>query len=350
ERALLDLVALGTVADVAPLTSCNRSLVRDGVAALRRTARPGLRALVARAGLKPASLTVEDISFRLAPRLNAAGRLASPELALRLVMTNDEREASQLAEELERLNTKRKALAETVTGEALAAVVALPDWERRPLLVLKSAVWEPGVLGAVASRLVEQLGRPVVLLHGDEMLHGSARSVPGFDLAAALVDQDALLTRHGGHSLAAGLGIERHNLAAFEAGMLAAVARLDLDLPMFRTIDLAADLPADRLTLDTARLLDALEPCGQGNETPVFRLRAARVLRYTAMGADRRHLRITIQAGRGKVEAIGWGAADRSRELVLERSIDLAGTLQINRWNGQERLQLIAEDFRPARG
>ncbi len=349
ERSLLDLVALGTVADVASLAGCNRPLVRDGLTALQRTTRPGLRALFERAELDAARITTEDIGFRLAPRLNAAGRMASPTLALDLLLTRDARTAATLATEIERLNGQRKALAERMTREALARVTDLPNWERRPVLVLEGRDWEPGVLGAVASRLVEQLGRPVLMVQGDgECVHGSARSVPGLDMAAAFADLDSLLIRHGGHSLAAGVSLARQNLPALEAGLVDIVDRLGLDLPAPKTIAIDADLPPDRLTLATAHALRALEPCGTGNETPVFRVRGAEVLRYTAMGADRRHLRITFRTDRTQAEAICWGAAHRSRELLHTRTIDLAGTLGVNRWNGNERVQFIAEDFRPA--
>ena len=349
ERSLLDLVALGTVADVAPLAGCNRPLVRDGLAALGRTGRPGLHALFNRAELDAARISAEDIGFRLAPRLNAAGRLASPTLALDLLLAPTARAAAPLANEIERLNGQRKAIAETMTQEALAIANALPGLERRPVLLLEGEDWEPGILGAVASRLVEKLGRPVLMLQGDDdCLHGSARSVPGFNIAAAFADLDGLLSRHGGHSLAAGVSLERRNLPALEAGLVAAIDRLGLDLPAPTTINLDADLPAERLNLQTANALRVLEPCGTGNDTPIFRVRNAHVLRYTAMGADRRHLRITIRAGKTQVDAISWGGAHRSRELVLTRAIDLAGKLLVNRWNGSERVQFIAEDFRAA--
>ena len=353
ERSLLDLVALGTVADVASLVGCNRPLVRDGLVALQRTTRPGLRALFERAGLEAARITTEDIGFRLAPRLNAAGRMASPKLALDLLLTPDAPTAATLADEIERLNGQRKTLAERMTRETLTNVAKLPDWERRPVLVLEleRRDGEPGVLGAVASRLVEQLSRPVLMVQGDgECVHGSARSVPGLDMAAAFADLDSLLIRHGGHSLAAGLSLARHNLPALEAGLVEIIDRLGLDLPAPKTITIDADLPPDRLTLATADALRALEPCGTGNETPVFRVRGAEVLRYTAMGADRRHLRITFRTKGTQAEAICWGAAHRSRELLHSRTIDLAGKLGVNRWNGNERIQFIAEDFRPAEG
>lgn len=349
EASFLDLVALGTVADVAPLRGVNRPLVRDGVRALQSASRIGVRALLRAAEIAPGAVTAEDIAFRIAPRINAAGRIDNPRLAFDLIMSEDRFEAECLARALEQLNQKRRMLTDRLMRDATIAVTGTPDWKTRSVLALHSPEWQSGLVGAAASRLVEELRRPVFVFREDKgILHGSARSVDGFNLVDALAGASSMLTRYGGHSLAAGVTLPKANLDRLEAHLETAMATSGLRIPSPRQLAIDADLPRDRLSTQTVHDLEPLAPFGTGNPVPLFRIRDARIQRYTTMGQEKQHLKITVQIGSRLLEAVCWGAAWRSSELVALRTIDLVGRLDINQWNGQERLQMVVEDFRPS--
>lgn len=349
ESAFLDLVALGTVADVAPLTGENRALVRDGITALKHTGRPGLDALMRIAEIERDTLRATDIAFRLAPRLNAAGRLASPHLAFDLLMAEDRRDAERIAAELNKLNHTRRIRTDELMADATLAITRLSDWQTRPVYLIANEHWDSGLLGPVASRLVEKFRRPVVVFRNDDgILHGSGRSVAGFNLVEALEGASPLLTRFGGHSLAAGAALEESNRQALQVHMEGAIAASGLTIPAPASLTIDANLDAADLDPRTVHVLDRLEPFGKGNDVPRFRLRDVQVLRYSAMGRENTHLKVLIQAGNRQIEVVGWGAAWRSHELVRLRQIDVVGRLDLNRWNGRERLQMVLEDFRPS--
>ncbi|MGI8483357.1 MAG: single-stranded-DNA-specific exonuclease RecJ, partial [Thermomicrobiales bacterium] len=347
ETSFLDLVALGTVADVAPLHGINRCLVRDGLAVLSATSRPGLKALMRNASVTPQMVTATDISFGLAPRMNAPGRMSSPQLAFDLLLSESVQEAEQLAQALEVVNTRRQAQTEVVIGEAHAMIARLPNWQERPLIALERPTWPAGLLGAVASRLQEELHRPIFLFRNDDgILHGSARSVPGFDLVNALGEVDSLLIRYGEHSQAAGITLEDVQLDHLRDAFAEMIEDQGLEIPLPPSIVLDEVLTGSDVTPDLVRSMHAMEPFGSGNPSPMFRIDNARVLRYSTMGKDNTHLRITLQVGQRQVTAVQWSAAHRSRELVEGRQLDVAGHLELNSWQGQERLQIMLKDFR----
>jgi len=345
--AYLDLVALGTVADVAPLAGINRSLVARGVDLMRTSPRPGVAALIESAGMQASLITASNISFALAPRLNSAGRMGSPQLAFDLLMIRNAAEARRLARELEQVNIQRRSRSAQVLAEAWETITRQVDWQTRPVFVIQHPGWEAGLVGAVASRMVEEARRPVLLFHEQNgMLSGSARSIDGFNLMDAIQEVAPLLTRFGGHSLAAGLALDRDNLAPLEAHLAGTMEAAGVTVPAPKRLRIDATLPPDHLALQTVRDLSRMEPFGRGNDQPVLRIAQAQLLKYSAMGQDRSHLKIFAKAGSRQIEAICWGAAERSRELVVSRSVDLVGRLEINSWNGQERLQMILDDFR----
>ncbi|MGH2531311.1 MAG: single-stranded-DNA-specific exonuclease RecJ [Thermomicrobiales bacterium] len=349
ETALLDYVALGTVADVAPLTGANRALVRDGLRRIQRAPREGVKALCRKAGLDPTTLTAEQISFKIAPRLNAAGRMADPQLALDLLLTDDPPRAAALADKIERLNVERRAESQRIVREAEQLIEAQADRDLRRLLIVRGTGWSNGVLGIAANQLVSRFGRPVIVLNDDgAQSRGSARSVPGFDIVEALTGCADLLQAHGGHSQAAGLTVANTNMAALTTALEVALDAAGIETPIKPSVRLDAELPADRLTIETARLLDALQPFGTGNEPPVFLVRNLRVRQYDVMGQDRTHLRLHLAAGRAVTRAVAWGAAERSRDLLTCRAIDVAATLGVDSWNGQTKLHVEVKDFRPA--
>jgi single-stranded-DNA-specific exonuclease len=345
----LDLATIGTVADVAPIDGINRSLVVRGIEAIRNGARPGINALISESALERADVTAENISFQLAPRLNAPGRLETPDLSLELLLAPDLTTARPLAREVENINKRRKARGTEILAEAWSAFCQEPGWEDRPVFAVHSHRWEPGLIGAVASRLVEEVRRPVFLFHErDGVLSGSARSVAGFNLMTALEAGSPILTRYGGHSLAAGLALESQHLTDLETYLAAAIREQGVSIPIPHQLVIDAVLPPDYMTIGTPREISRMEPFGRGNERPLLLLRQAELLRYAAFGGDQRHLRIHARAHGRQFEAVFWGAAWRSGELVGVRNVDLVGRLDINRWNGNERLQMIVEDVRPA--
>jgi single-stranded-DNA-specific exonuclease len=345
----LDLVAMGTIGDVAPLDGVNRGMVARGLEMMRVGARPGLNALLEVAGLERPSLKSTDIAYSLAPRLNAPGRLDSPDIGLELMLAPDIATARPLARAVEDANRRRKARGSQIHAEAWSAFCQEPGWESRVVFTAHSRHWEPGLIGAVASRLAEETRRPVILFHeSNGHLSGSARSVEGFNLMSTLQAAEPILTRFGGHSLAAGVALPVEHIGDLGDYLAAEVAKLGITVPLPAELRIDATLPADYLRVDTPRALTRLEPFGRGNEEPLLAIRGAELTRYDAMGSDRSHLKITCRAGGRQVEAVFWGAAWRSKELVGVRHVDLAGRLSINSWQGRERLQMILADFRPA--
>jgi single-stranded-DNA-specific exonuclease len=343
---LLDLTTLGLVADVMPLSGVVRSLVRDGLDHLSAWRRPGLRALAHRAGMALDRVTSDDIAYKIAPRLNAAGRMGDPRLALGLLLTDDSEVAERRVTRLDQLNQQRKMESERVVAEALAMVRVQPDWESQRVSLVHAPGWHVGVLGVAAARLAEALARPaVVLSDADGVSRGSARSIPGFDIGGAIAESAELLIAHGGHEQAAGLTIESALIPTFASALDDAAARADL-ARYGVTLQIDADLPIERLELATVEALRVLEPYGAGNPRPLLRLRGARLNSYRSLGQDGRHLKLFVATPRGEVGVLAWNAAGRSRELVGRRRLDLLLTLDEDRWNGQRRLQPVLRDFR----
>ena len=348
---LLDLVALGTIGDVSPLVRLNRALVRDGLGRIRTRPRAGVRALCQRAGVDPRTLTSEQVAFKLAPRVNAAGRMGDPRLALDLLLTDDPVAAARLAVELERLNALRKAEGQRVVAEAEALLRDRVDLDDRRLLVVAGGGWRGGVLGLAAGRLAERFGRPVIVLNDDgELSRGSARSVPGFDITRALAGCGGLLRSHGGHGQAAGLTVSSADVASLEAALEAAIAATDLPPPGPPALRIDADLPAERLTPRTAEALEALQPYGAGNPPPLLRVRGVGLHSYNTIGQDGSHLKLHLRTSAGPVQAVSWGTAARSRDLIRLPDLDLVVTVGIDHWNGRARLAVEAKDFAEAGG
>lgn len=348
DLALLDLVALGTIADVMPLLGVNRALVRDGIQQLRRAERPGIRALFRIAEMLPSTVTSEDVSFKLAPRLNAAGRVSDPMVAFDLLMAPDVASANRHAAELERLNGRRRDQGRQILDDVDEMIRRDPARLEQPVLVFASDHWSAGLVGPAAAKVSERFRRPVLMLavEGD-FLHGSARSVPGFDIARALAKHTDLLERHGGHDQAAGLTLRHERLGEFIEALASSAPAGALEGLVF---DIEADLAPARLTLETARLLDLLQPFGQDNPRPLLRIRNLSVQRAEVIGQDRSHLRLMLTDGSKTIKTIMFGAANRMSELQPGARIDVLAQLKVDRWNGSERLDVELKDFRPARG
>jgi single-stranded-DNA-specific exonuclease len=346
-RRQLDLVAIATISDVVPLVDENRFLALQGLKALARTQKPGLRALMRSAGVDPAAVDEGAVGFRLAPRINAAGRLSHPEAALELLLTEDEKLASELAGRLEELNRERQAVEDRILREAVAKVEEWPEAKRRHRgYVIADEGWHEGVIGIVASRLVERFHRPVVLIAGTEKeWKGSGRSVSAFDLHGALHACSEHLARFGGHRAAAGLSIDPANLDAF-ADAFAARADEELtdeDLGPSTTVD--AVVTGEELTLELCAELRRLAPFGLGNPGVTLILPSSELV-DVATTADGRHLRFRVrhrERPAGSAIAFGLGRQlDRARREV---HYDVLFRLEENRWNGTVAPQLVVRDL-----
>ena len=334
---LLDLVALATVADVVPLQGENRVLVKHGLKLLANSKWDGIRALIDVTGLTGKEVSARHLGFVLGPRLNAAGRVADANDGLRLLLTDDPAEAATLATRLEALNVERQALDQRMLDEALEQVETTADPERDAGLVLVGDGWHPGVVGIVASRVVERYGRPTFLIAFDgEIGKGSGRSTSRFDLHAALLECGDLLERFGGHHMAAGLTIHRSRLDAFRErfGDVARQALGPDDLGPEQRVDL--ELRLDEVTSDLERLCRHLEPCGQGNPGPVFGIRGVRFINRSTVGSG--HLKGTLDDGTNRVSIIGFQWADRVPWLTDE-PVDVAFRIECNEWSGITSLQ-----------
>jgi single-stranded-DNA-specific exonuclease len=343
-RRHLDLVALATIADVVPLVDENRSLAIAGLRSLARTAKPGLRALMQSAGVDPASVDAGAVGFRLAPRLNAAGRLGHPREALELLLTEDEAEARRLAGSLEDLNRERQAVEGRILREAVAQVESWPAEKRaRRGYAVAGADWHEGVIGIVASRLVERYHRPVVLIAGTEGdWKGSGRSIPAFDLHGALGACSGLLGRWGGHRAAAGLSIAEENVEAFAEAFAEEAASVlgEADLQPVTPIDAVVARGAD-LSLELCSELARLAPFGLGNPTPTLLAPGCGLGELATVG-DGKHLRFRIRReGRDGGSAIAFGQGSRIEVLRPDALYDVAFRLEENRWNGTVSPQLV---------
>jgi len=340
----LDLVCLATVADVVPLRDENRWLVAAGLQRLGRTSRPGLRALMRVAGVDPATIDTGQIGFRLAPRINAAGRLGHPDLALELLLGEDEEEALRQARRLEELNRERQLVEDGILREAVQLVESWPDSKRnRRAYVIAGEDWNEGVIGIVASRLVERFSRPVVLVAGsDGDWKGSGRSIPAFDLHAGIVACSSLLERFGGHRAAAGFSIRPEKLEEFSTNFTAYAteALSDTDLVSVTKVD-AIVPPQSKLTLDLCQELARLAPFGLGNPG-VTLLAPGCELTGLATCGEGKHLRFRVRLdGCDAGGAIAFGMGQQLDRFRREGRYDLVFRLEENRWNGTVTPQLV---------
>ncbi|MGH7529640.1 MAG: single-stranded-DNA-specific exonuclease RecJ [Gemmatimonadales bacterium] len=347
----LDFVALATIADVVPLVGENRILVRHGLKMLRDSRWIGLRALVETAGLLGRPVRAGHVGYILAPRLNAAGRIGDANDGLRLLLTEDPAEAAALARELDTINARRQEMDQQILDQAIElADRALADCPDDCALVLDRAGWHPGVIGIVASRLVERYGRPTFLIAWDEADgatgRGSGRSIAGFDLHGALHRVGGHLEKYGGHTMAAGLTVRRDRYEAFRVAFLAVAGELlgPDDLAPSQRVDL--ELPLNAVSEELERLMRYLEPCGAGNPAPVFGVRGARVVHAKRVGTN--HLRFTLDDGSAVLPAIGFRWADVVPDAWLAQKLDVAFRLERDEWQGRVTLQARVASLAPS--
>jgi single-stranded-DNA-specific exonuclease len=332
----LELVALATVADLVPLQGENRRLVREGLAALANTGRPGLRALMEVSRCDPSGLDTHDLGFRLAPRINAAGRLRRADAGLELLLTGDARRAAEIAAELDSTNAERRAVEQRILWEAEAQVAELGE---RPAYVLAAEGWHPGVIGIVASRIAERTHRPTVLvaLEG-ECATGSGRSIPGFDLLGALHAAAGELERYGGHRAAAGLTVRPDRVAALREAVQRHAAEMLTEEMLTAVERVDAVVSGAELGLDLADELAALEPCGLGNPKPRLLVPGARFEDVRTMG-EGRHARFSVRSGGARARAVAFGCDGKPGPEG--EPVDGTFRLERNTWNGAVEPRLI---------
>jgi single-stranded-DNA-specific exonuclease len=343
----LELVALATVADVVPLVGENRALVKRGLEELRRTRRPGLRALMASAKCEPSQLDEGDLAFRLAPRINAAGRLYRADAGVELLLTDDDGRAEQIAIELSRANSERRATEREVDAEAEAALRELPeDLREAPGFVLAGEGWHPGVVGIVASRLVERHHRPVVVISLDDEGggRGSGRSISGFDLLAALEACSEHLESFGGHRAAAGLSVRAENLEVFRRAFAAHATEILGPEDLQRTERIDAMVGGAGLGLDLAEELGQLAPFGMGNPGVRLMVPSARVSDVRTMG-EGKHSRFSLHSGGHRALGVAFGRS--SLGVGEEDPIDAAVRLEVNHWNGAVEPRVVLRELYP---
>jgi single-stranded-DNA-specific exonuclease len=331
----LDLVALATVADCVPLRDENRRLVREGLHALAASAKPGIRALLRVAKVDPGAIDARAIGFRLAPRINAAGRLYRADAGLELVLTEDPERAAAIADELDRANAERRHTETRILFEAEAQVRELGE---QPAYVLAGEGWHPGVIGIVASRIAERHHRPCVMLalEGDEGT-GSGRSIPAFDLLAGLDACAGHLLRHGGHRAAAGCTISRAQVEAFRAAFVEHARAVLAPADLVPTERVDAVVAGDELGLALAEELERLAPFGIGNPSVSLLVPAARLVDARPMGEEGRHVRFTVQAGGHRARAVAFGLS----RLPDGDVHDATFALELNEWNGAVEPRLV---------
>ncbi len=346
-RRYLDLVAVGTVADMASMAAGNRPLVREGIREIRREARPGIEALFSVSGSSSSYATEADLGFRVGPRLNAAGRIGDSSRSSRILVSTSMEESARLARELNEDNGRRQREQERILAAAVAGIEL--SAEIPPAIVLSDARWHHGVLGIVASKILDRYGRPVVLLREDAgEATGSCRSLDGFPIVTALSQLSHLLTRFGGHSQAAGVALPVENLERFRAGLSEIAARHAEISPFILRRPIDAEIGLDEIGPALLSDLERMRPFGMGNQEPLFMLRNARVARVSRVGGAGQHLRFDLEGDGRRAE----GVAFYREEIPFDASgrSDLLVAVQENVYRGTRSVRLLLRDARPAGG
>ncbi|MGG2952840.1 single-stranded-DNA-specific exonuclease RecJ [Geobacillus stearothermophilus] len=347
-RHLLDLVAIGTIADLVPLVGENRLFVAHGLEALRATERIGLRALFRQCRIDAAAINEQTVGFVIAPRLNAAGRLGGADPAVALLMTDDENEAVQLAAEMDELNRERQQLVAQIAEEAADMVRRQFPPEEHRVLVVAGEGWNAGVVGIVASKLVEQFYRPAVVLSIDRekgIAKGSARSIHGFDLFASLSQCRDLLPHFGGHPMAAGMTLALDDVEELRQRLndIAAETLSEDDFTPPTFIDASCSIA--ELTLSAARSLERFAPFGVGNPRPLVLIEGASVETMRRVGANGAHMKAVFSQDGAAIDAIGFGLGPLCEEIAPDARISAVGELSVNEWNGFAKPQLSLCDL-----
>ncbi|MBQ3425685.1 MAG: single-stranded-DNA-specific exonuclease RecJ [Clostridia bacterium] len=343
----VDIAAIGTIADVVPLVDENRVIVSKGLELLQEPKRPGLKKLFEIAGVGDKKVTATTVAFSLAPRLNAAGRLGTAVTSVELLLTDDEERAAKIAEELDRENRERQETEQKIFEETLEMIAKDTLFNKRKVIVLAREGWHGGVIGIVASRLVERFYKPAILISiEDGRGKGSGRSIDGFNLFDALSACDDLLTTFGGHAVAAGLSVNEEQINDLRDKLNKYADNILSENNMIPVVKIDCLLSGKNLNLATARLIAGLEPYGMGNERPVFGMKRTRVINISVVGAEGKHLRLTIEKDGVQVGCIGFGMGEYERLIKPGDEIHVAFRIDINTFREVEEVQLILSDIK----
>lgn len=349
-RAFLDLVAVGTIADVAPLIDENRAFCAAGLKLLATTRKAGLRALLNICQVNGAP-GASDIAYRVAPRLNAVGRMGDATEALELLVTDSEEEALRLALKLEGLNRQRQTEQEHIYQQARRQAEELLADQDYPVLVLSNPEWHLGIVGIVASKILEDFSRPaVVICEADDMCRGSGRSIEGFDMARAFAACSDLVVRAGGHALAGGLTLTRERIPAVRERLCELASETLAPTDLLPRLDLDCEVTPEDLTPELVQALAKLEPFGEQNPSPLFLTRGLEVVNVRQVGKEGNHLKLTVAHGHRAFDAIGFGMAHANSWIRIGSEVDLAHTPEFNEFNGSVGMQLRLTGVRKAEG
>lgn len=340
---LIALAALGTVADVGPLQKENRYIVKRGLEALNHTKRPGIQALISKSRQTKGSLSTETLSFWLIPRLNAAGRIGDAKLSLELLTTDSPSTAEKIANELDEINTRRREISDEAFLQANEQILKIGP-ELPSVLMVENKNWIPGVLGLIAGRLAEEYYRPVIAATSDDdICRASARSIPEFNISAALEENEELLLRFGGHPMAAGFSASLKNLPTLMANITERAAEQLTLSELNPSIKIDAEIGPSEVSGNNFKFIKQLEPFGAGNPEPLFLNRGVQVISSRMVGADKAHMQMQLDSDRIQWSAIAFR---QNHNLKPGDQIDIVYKMTLNEWNGTKRLQLNIVDLK----
>jgi single-stranded-DNA-specific exonuclease len=344
---VIDIAAIGTIADVVPLLDENRIIVKNGLEKLMSTENIGLKALIDTCDLADKQISSYNIAFIIAPRINAAGRLADAGRCVELLITDDESLAYEIAKELEVENKERQRIEAEILEQAIAKVNEDKDFANSRVLILDELNWHPGVIGIVASRIVEQFSKPAVLIGRDmEVGKGSGRSMSGFNLYEAMNRCSELFEKFGGHEMAAGLTIKSNKIDAFRKKINEIADEMLQGKELLPEILVDYKLEPTDINLQVAKQLKELEPFGMGNPNPNFVCRNMQVIDKKQVGANNKHLSLNLYDGNNNVKAIAFNMGNLYNVLSSSRKIDIICCMDINQWNDNETVQLVIKDIK----
>ncbi|MBM7846074.1 single-stranded-DNA-specific exonuclease RecJ [Herpetosiphon giganteus] len=345
-REILDVVALGTIADMMPLTGENRVLVHFGLQAMNESQRPGLKALLRVSGVEQGKIDASSVGFRLSPRINAAGRLVDASIAYSLLLAPEQAQADGFADQLNSTNIERQALTRDVQQAARDLAQSSGQLDQR-ILVIVGEDFHHGVVGLAAGKLAEEFARPVLVMGREEHTsRGSARSIPGFNIVNALAECADLFEKYGGHAAAAGFTIANQHIPELTQRLQAIANQQISDEMMVPQLAIDAEASFDQLNLEMLAVLEKMAPFGLENPQPRFCSRRVTVIEAKGVGAENQHLRLRLQQGRHYQNAIGFNLGDWLAELHNGSQIDIVYTVGLNEWNGRSSVQLTLVDLR----
>lgn len=347
-RNLLDYVALGSIADSVPFIDENRILIKCGLKVLNQTDKEGLKALIVESGVDYGNLGTKEVNFALAPRINAAGRLDDPKLALELLLTDSESKAKYLSRKLSEINKYRQDVGDNILREAREFAFKQVKDEDNKVLVLASEDWNQGVIGIIASKLVDELNRPIIIISKkDGIGKGSGRSIKGFHLYKALELCKDILINFGGHQLAAGITIEYNKIPEFKSRINKIAQEFINEDDLNPELEVDAQISLSDINFNLIKDINILEPFGSGNPQPLFCSFKNMIYDWQLVGQSREHLKLKIKEENKILEGIGFGLSKMGSQIFPEsKVVDLAFNIELNKWNGTENIQLNIKDIK----